>query len=51
LLAVAQLQRGEGACQFDAAPEGLLGREQKMLIDRIDINPDLDPLAAAGDDW
>jgi hypothetical protein len=35
---------------LDAPPEPLLGREQKMLIERIGIDRDLDPFSTAGDD-
>ena len=35
---------------LDAAPELLLRGEQKMLVQRIGVDRDLDPFAAAGDD-
>ena len=35
---------------LDAGPEPALRRHQEMLIERIRMDSDLDPLAAAGDD-
>src|ERR1700747_1986486 len=39
-----------GLTALDAAPELLLGRQEKMLVERIAVDRDLDPLSAAGDD-
>ena len=40
--------RRGGSPVCDAAPELLLGREKKVLVERVGINLDLDPFAATG---
>src|SRR3954451_4189531 len=43
-------EEARGLARFDAAPELLLGGEQKVLIERVGVDLDLDPLARACDD-
>ena len=47
---VSMLKRSGGSPRLDAAPELLFGGEQEVLIERIGMDLDLDPFAAAGDD-
>jgi hypothetical protein len=42
--------RRGGLAGLHAAPELFLGRQKQMLVERIGMNFDLDPFAAAGDD-
>ena len=43
-------EQARGLATLDAAPELFLRGEQKVLVERIRRNADLDPFAAAGDD-
>src|SRR5215207_8888084 len=43
-------EEARGLAGLDAAPEFLLGREQKVLIERVGVDLDLDPLPATGND-
>src|SRR5215212_11310145 len=43
-------EEARGLAGLDAAPELLLGGEQKVLIERVGVDLDLDPLAPACDD-
>ena len=43
-------EEGGGLAAFDAAPEFPLGGDDQVLVERVRIGLDLDPLAAAGND-
>src|SRR5215204_2097255 len=43
-------EEARGLAGLDAAPEFLLCREQKVLIERVGVDLDLDPLPPACDD-
>ena len=43
-------EQGRGLAALDAAPEFPLGGDDQMLVERIGVGLDLDPLAAAGND-
>ena len=42
--------RLRGLAALDTAPELALSRDQKVLIERVGVDLDFNPLAAAGDD-
>jgi hypothetical protein len=43
-------EQARGLATFDTTPEFPLGRDNKVLVERIGIGRDLNPLAAAGND-